>query len=366
MASGESISAENLQVDRGRSRVARSTIADARAVRRVRRRHVGSEWAASRTVSGRIAESEMHIQDEVYERSLRDPEAFWTRQAQALSWQKPPSRTLLRTRKHLKSGVDHAHWSWFPDGKISTADNCVDRHVRAGHGGNKAIIWDSPVSGSKETYTYSQLLDEVEVLAGVLKEMGLVKGDVVIVYMPMIPATLIALLAITRLGAIHAVVFGGFSAASLAQRIEAATPKVIMTASCGIEGGKGPASYRPMVTGAIDKSTFKPEKVIVWQRDVLRWDPIRKDEGELNWNRLVKSARARSIRAECVPVKSNDGVYILYTSGTTVRIVQIQNSRHHPLTATIGTPQRSSPGDSRSSCWPQLFNQIPLWHPRSG
>ena len=133
----------------------------------------------------------------------------------------------------------------------------------------------------------------------------------------MIPQALFALLAISRLGAIHAVVFGGFSAASLAQRIEASSPKMIMTASCGIEGGKGPMSYQPMVTGAIEKSSFKPSRVLVWQRDVLRWEPITKDRGQMDWNKLVKSAKSRGVRAACVPVKSHEGVYIIYTSGTT-------------------------------------------------
>lgn len=133
----------------------------------------------------------------------------------------------------------------------------------------------------------------------------------------MIPAALIAALAIARLGAIHAAVFGGFAAKSLAQRIEAAKPRVVMTASCGIEGSKGPIAYRPLVEGAIELSRFKPEKVIVWQRDQLRWNNPDKLGGQRNWQRLVKSARMRGIRAEPVPVKSTDGLYIIYTSGTT-------------------------------------------------
>jgi propionyl-CoA synthetase len=136
-----------------------------------------------------------------------------------------------------------------------------------------------------------------------------------IVAVPMIPAALFAALAIVRLGAIHSAVFGGFAAISLAQRIEAAKPRVIMTASCGIEGAKGPLAYRPLVEGAIERSKFKPEKVIIWQRDQLRWDQPDKLGGQRNWQRIVKSARMRGIRAGPVPVKSNDGVYIIYTSG---------------------------------------------------
>lgn len=123
------------------------------------------------------------------------------------------------------------------------------------------------------------------------------------------------MLATARLGALHAVVFGGFAAASLAQRVEAARPKVIMTASCAIEGAKGPLAYQPFVEGAIEKSSFKPSKTIIWQRDQRRWDPVSKEQGQRNWQRLTKSARNRNIRADAIPVSSNDGLYIIYTSG---------------------------------------------------
>lgn len=133
----------------------------------------------------------------------------------------------------------------------------------------------------------------------------------------MIPAALFAILAISRLGAIHTVVFGGFAPASLAQRIEASKPRAVMTASCGIEGSKGPMGYKSFIEGALEKSPHKPERVIVWQRDELRWDPVIKRNGERNWQRLVKSAKNRGLKAEAVPVKSSDGIYIIYTSGTT-------------------------------------------------
>lgn len=137
----------------------------------------------------------------------------------------------------------------------------------------------------------------------------------------MIPAALIAALAIVRLGAIHAAVFGGFAAQSLAQRIDAARPRAIMTASCGIEGAKGPISYRPLVEGAVAASKFKPSKVIVWQRDQMRWNNPDKLGGQRNWQRLVKSARMRGIRAGPVPVKSTDGLYIIYTSGKVAAVI---------------------------------------------
>lgn len=224
-------------------------------------------------------------------------------------------RAFQKGKKTLKSGVTHDHWSWFPGGEISTTYNCVDRHVKDGNGENVAICWDSPVTGLKEQYTYQQLLEEVETLAGVLREEGVKKGDVVLIYMPMIPAALFAMLAIARLGAIHAVVFGGFSPAALAQRMEASRPRAIMTASCGIEGNKGPMGYKRLIEEALQKSSFKPEKTIVWQREQLRWEPVMKENGQRNWQRLVKSAKNRGLKAEAVPVGSDDGLYIIYTSG---------------------------------------------------
>ncbi|KAH9869345.1 hypothetical protein IAQ61_006551 [Plenodomus lingam] len=259
-----------------------------------------------------------HPQDQVYTASLKDPETFWRRQASTLHWHTPPTLAIQKRTKHLPSlNVHHPHWSWFPGGELSTTYNCVDRHVAAGNGQNVAIIWDSPVTGAKEKYTYAQLLVEVETLAGVLQEEGVRRGDVVLIYMPMIPAALFAMLAIARLGAIHAVVFGGFSSAALAQRIEASRPTAIMTASCGIEGGKAPMGYKAMIEGAVEKSVHKPSRTIVWQRDELRWDPVVKENGERNWQRLVKSAKNRGLKAGAVPVKSEDGLYIIYTSGTT-------------------------------------------------
>ncbi|KAI0389640.1 AMP-binding enzyme [Xylariaceae sp. FL0594] len=282
---------------------------------------------------------ENYLQDEVLSRSLKDPEAFWSAQAANLHWHKRPTSTLTRTTKRVKlrtnnssknagggDVVTHPHWSWFDGGEISTCFNCVDRHVRAGRGDEPAVFWDSPVTAmrgsskakSKRTITYAQLLDEVEVMAGALREEGVGKGDVVLVYMPMIPEALIGILAINRLGAIHAVVFGGFAPASLAQRIEASRPVAILTASCGIEGRKPPTAYKPLVREAIRLSSHKPSRVLVWQRDELRWDDLDKAAGgERNWFKMVRSARARGVRAECVPVGSNDGVYIIYTSGTT-------------------------------------------------
>ncbi|KAK4679066.1 hypothetical protein QC764_200870 [Podospora pseudoanserina] len=258
-----------------------------------------------------------HPQNHTQTHSLTSPETFWSHQADQLHWHKKPATVLQKTIKQLPSGISHDHWAWFPDGEISTCYNCIDRHVLAGRGDAPAILYDSPVTNKKETYTYARLLDEVEIFAGVLREEGVKKGDVVLVYMPMIPAALIGILAINRLGAIHAVVFGGFASGALAQRIEASKPVAILTASCGIEGNKGPIGYQGFVEEAMKISSWRPPKTIIWQRDELPWRPIDRANGQRKWQALVKSCRARGWRAACVPVKSTDGVYIIYTSGTT-------------------------------------------------
>lgn len=259
-----------------------------------------------------------HTQDKAFEESKNDPETFWLRQAKELVWHKEPSTAYKETTRHVKSeDVKHRSWAWFPDGELSTSYNCVDRHVEAGNGDKVAIIWDSPVSKNKQKITYSELQTEVAALAGVLREQGVEKGDTVIVYMPMIPAALIGILAIARLGAIHAVVFGGFSASSLAQRMEASTPKLILTASCGIEGAKGPIPYQPMVRGAVKESPHKPTRTLVWQRPESKWESLDEKNGERDWQQLVKDAKSSGLKAENVAIKSTDSLYIIYTSGTT-------------------------------------------------
>lgn len=262
----------------------------------------------------------VHPQDALHKASLDSPESFWAHQASHLHWHKPPSTILRKYTKTLpKSNVSHEHWEWFPDGEISTCYNCVDRHVLAGHGDAPAIYYDSPVTKTKQTITYAQLQHQVRTLAAVLRHAhGIKKGDLVLVYMPMIPPVLIALLAISRLGALHAVVFGGFAPAALAQRIDASRPKLLLTASCGIDGTKPPIAYRPLVEEARGLAKWKDFATLVWQRPQLEWHPLRKTEGERSWNRMVRSAELRGEGVEeCVPVKGNEGVYVIYTSGTT-------------------------------------------------
>ncbi|KAK4937355.1 hypothetical protein LTR66_015211, partial [Elasticomyces elasticus] len=155
------------------------------------------------------------VQDSVQKRSLESRDKFWTHHAKQLTWTKLPSKVLIEQTKTLKDGTKHPHWSWFPDGELSTSYNCLHRHVEAGNGDKIAMIWDSPVTSTVQKYTYKQMVDEVEILAGVLREEGVKKGDRVLIYMPMIPAAVFAMLATLHLGAMHSVVFGGFAAASL-------------------------------------------------------------------------------------------------------------------------------------------------------
>ncbi|GAO18469.1 uncharacterized protein UV8b_07277 [Ustilaginoidea virens] len=259
-----------------------------------------------------------HPQDHVLRHSLQKPDEFWARQAEHLHWHTKPASVLRRTQRTLRDGrVSHDSWEWFPGGEISTCYNCIDRHVEAGRGDNVAIYYDSPVTGTKETYTYRKLLDEVQVLAGALRAQGVRKGDVVMLYMPMIPAAVIAMYAVNRLGAVHAVVFGGFAPLALAQRIEACSPVAILTASCGIDGNKPPIAYQPLVEEAVALSAHKPRRTLIWQRPQVRWDPDRAS-GQRTWQEAAAAAATpRQARAECVPVASTDPVYVIHTSGTT-------------------------------------------------
>jgi len=242
---------------------------------------------------------------EVYDAWQADPDGFWMDAAKAIDWDKPPSKGLT----HKTGAGGDGLYEWFADGLVNTCWNAVDRHVEAGRGDQVAIIYDSPITGRQAKITYAELKDRVSRFAGGLAARGITKGDRVIIYMPMVPEALIAMLAVTRIGAIHSVVFGGFAAHELAVRIDDAEPKAILAASAGIEPGRVIA-YKPLLDSAIEQSTSKPEFCVILQREEKPADMI---EGrDVDWAE-VESADP----VACLPVEGNHPAYILYTSGTT-------------------------------------------------
>ncbi|MDR9394569.1 MAG: AMP-binding protein, partial [Roseovarius sp.] len=239
---------------------------------------------------------------DVYESWQKDPEGFWMQAAEAIDWDSKPSKALFDDNAPM--------YEWFSDGKLNTCYNAVDRHVAAGNGDQAAIIHDSPVTGTKHQITYAELLERVANLAGALRAKGVEKGDRVIIYMPMVPEALEAMLACGRLGAIHSVVFGGFAAHELAVRIDDATPKAIIAASCGVEPGRV-VHYKPLLDGAIDQAAHKPDFCVIFQRDQ---EVAKLEDGrDVDWHAFQYGVDP----AECVPVEGNHPAYILYTSGTT-------------------------------------------------
>ncbi len=240
--------------------------------------------------------------EDVYSSWKTHPDAFWMKAAEGIDWVEPPSKALFAENAPL--------YEWFSDGMVNTCWNAVDRHVEAGRGDQLAIIHDSPITHSTKGITYRELRDRVALLAGALKAKGVGKGDRVIIYMPMVPEALEAMLACARLGAIHSVVFGGFAAHELAVRIDDATPKAIIAASCGLEPGRV-VHYKPLLDAAIDQAKHKPDFCVILQREQ---EVAKLVEGrDFGWHAFQYGIEP----ADCVPVESNHPVYILYTSGTT-------------------------------------------------
>src|SRR5882762_9159146 len=239
---------------------------------------------------------------DTYRRSLAEPEAFWAEVAEAIDWERRWDRVLDASRPPF--------YRWFPGARLNTCWNALDRHVAAGHGDRTALVWDSPVAGHIERYTYRELRDEVARLAGVLVSLGVGKGDRVLIYMPMVPEAAMAMLACARIGAVHSVVFGGFAAHELATRIDDARPRVILSASCGIEVDRV-IPYKPLLDAAIAEASAKPEHCVILQRPMCHAELM--GGRDHDWEELAAGARP----AECVPVLATDPLYILYTSGTT-------------------------------------------------
>ncbi len=242
---------------------------------------------------------------DVYAAWQKDPQAFWADAAKAIGWFRQPDSVF-----DASQGV---YGRWFAGGETNTCYNCLDRHVAAGLGNRPAFIHDSAMTGRVQTFTYAETLTEVKAIAAAMRDLGVGKGDRVLIYMPMVPEAIFSMLACARIGAVHSVVFGGFSAQELAARLNDSEAKLIISASCGLEPGRTVA-YKPLLDQAIELAHAKPQHCLILQREQLQAE-LRPERGELDFAETVNAKRGEEI--ECVPVKATDPLYILYTSGTT-------------------------------------------------
>jgi propionyl-CoA synthetase len=243
---------------------------------------------------------------DAYESSITDPEGFWRDQAELVDWARKPQRILDDTNPPF--------YRWFPDARLNTCYNALDRHVIDGRGDQPALVYDSAVTQQQRTYTYAELLEDVAAFAGALRTLGVAPGDRVVIYMPMIPEAVVAMLACARLGAIHSVVFGGFAARELAVRIDDAAPKAVVSASCGIEPGRV-VEYKPLLDRALELAERKPEHCVIVQREACHAEL--QATRDIDWATALKAGRSEP--AECEVVDATDPLYVLYTSGTTGR-----------------------------------------------
>jgi propionyl-CoA synthetase len=243
---------------------------------------------------------------EAYARSMQDPEGFWAEAARAIDWIEPAKKVF--------DPAQGLYGRWFAGATVNTCYNALDRHVAGGRANQLALIHDSPLTGSVTTFTYAEMLNEVKTFAAVMQDFGIVKGDRVVIYMPLVPEAMVAMLACARIGAIHSVVFGGFAAKELATRIDDAKPKLVLSASCGIEPGRIVA-YKPLLDDAIRLATHKVPACIILQRPQQPCDLV--NGRDHDWKDLRDKAIAANKSADCVPVAATDPLYILYTSGTT-------------------------------------------------
>ena len=269
----------------------------------------------------------------LFDASIEDPTAFWAEAARAVTWIVEPTRVL--------DDANPPFYRWFPDGEMNTCANALDRHVEAGRGDQAALIYDSPVTGIQRTYTYRELLDQTARFAGALRNLGVGKGDRVVIYLPMVPEAVIAMLACARLGAVHSVVFGGFAANELAARIDDARPAVVVSASCGVEPTRTVA-YKPMLDDALRIAEHDPPACVILQRPEQPCELV--PGRDVDWETAMASAEP----VDPVTVAATDPLYVLYTSGTTGKpkgIVRDNGGHAVALLWTMRHIYDTEPGD---------------------